>query len=209
MKIIFIVLFSFSCSYLPGQKLFYSDEGMQINGSSHIDTIITHLNKTRVSNTNYILKRLEPLSRYVVIGSDTVNLSQVINLKRLDSNEYFTLYNSGNKPIKLLLQDGSMITTREAVNYQNKWLPVEFWNYSWCGNSYYPISIEPGQLLLFTTYKLKGTGKTKMRLRLKTESNGILVSDSFEAFVDPDYFVLNTSLKIYKLEVMQGFTYLK
>jgi hypothetical protein len=182
---------------------------MQSNGYSHLDTILTLKNNSLLKNTAYIFKRIDPSKPYLFFGSDTIDLSQKLDLDRSDTIQYFIVYNSGRKPIKLQRQDGSMITVKEAINYQNKWLPVEFWNYSWCGNSYIDVLISPGQLLVLKTLKLKGEKKTTMRMRLKSETNGVLLSEPFETTLDPNYFVLNTSLKRYFLKVDKWFTYLK
>jgi hypothetical protein len=209
MRIVLMTILSFVVNNLFGQELFYTETGMQSNGYSRIDTTISFTTKVHPKNPGYIFKKLDPLSGYVLLEADTVKLSLALDSFKPDSFEYFILYNSGTKPIKLQKQDGSMITVKEAINYQNKWLPVEFWNFSWCGNSYFSINVEPKQLVVLKTYKLKEGVKTKIRLRLKSESNGILVSEAFESSIDPDYFVLNVSLKKYRLEVRNGFSYLK
>jgi hypothetical protein len=203
------MILSLVASDLFGQELFYTETGMQSNGYSRIDTTIRFTAKVHPKNANYIFKKFDPLSGYVLLETDTIKLSLARDSYKRDSFEYFILYNSGTKPIKLLKQDGSMITVKEAINYQNKWLPVEFWDHSWCGNSYFSISVEPKELIVLKTYKLKEGAKTKIRLRLKSESNGVLVSEAFESSIDPDYFVLNVSLKKYRLEVRNGFGYLK
>jgi hypothetical protein len=77
------------------------------------------------------------------------------------------------------------------------------------GQELFSISVEPKELVVLKTYKLKEGAKAKIRLRLKSESNGVLVSEAFESSIDPDYCVLNVSLKKYRLEVRNGFSYLK
>ena len=209
MRVTFLIISLILNSKLFAQELFYSDNGLQSRGYSHVDTIFTTLNKIHVGKASYVFKRLERDKPYIISGADTITLPQTIILDNPDSIEYFILYNSGNKPIKLLRQDGSLISIKEATNYQKKWLPVEFWSYSWCGNSYFSININPGQLMIFGTYKLRDGMKTTMRLRLKSESNGILVSETFESSVNTNYFELNSELKKYLFGVTDRFSYLK
>lgn len=209
MRITLLIILIILGSNLFAQELFYSEDGLQSSGYSRVDTILTLSKNIRFDKAPYVLKRVNIENPYFVSGADTISLPQALFSYKADSIEYFILYNSGSKQIKLLRQDGSLITTKEAVNYQNKWKPVEFWIYSWCGNSYYPMILDPGQLMLFTTYKLKGGSNTTMRLRLKTESNAVLISESFESSVDPYYFELNTEFRKYMFVSKDRFTYLK
>ncbi|MDH4471346.1 MAG: hypothetical protein QE487_01995 [Fluviicola sp.] len=123
------------------------------------------------------------------------------DLKKLDfiwlennPKEYFTAYlvNTTDSTFTADRQDGSLIMIQEAQNEKGEWLPIEYWVYSGCGNSYFdPLELEPGKYVLVPIKKYSGNFKTKIRLKFKKDDT-LFYSDSFDGSIDKSQFEKET-----------------
>lgn len=107
-----------------------------------------------------------------------------------DPKGYFTAYliNSSESTFSAERQDGSLIMIQEALNEQGKWLPIEYWVYSGCGNSYFnPLKLESGKSVMVPIKKYSGNFKTKIRLKLKAGKTTFF-SESFAGAIDKSQF---------------------
>jgi hypothetical protein len=108
--------------------------------------------------------------------------------------KYFTAYliNTSKSTLSAKKQDGSLIMIQEALNENGKWIPIEYWVYSGCGNSYFnPLKLESGKYVMIPIKKYSGNFKTKIRLKLKTNSK-VLYSYPFEGSIDKSQFKKET-----------------
>jgi hypothetical protein len=104
--------------------------------------------------------------------------------------DYFTSYliNTTDTTIVVSRQDGSVMMIQEAKDSAGKWTPIEYWQHSGCGNSYFnPLHIEKNQYVMIPIKKYQGDFKTEMRLKLSCQ-NQIIYSDSFQGSVNKNQF---------------------
>lgn len=76
------------------------------------------------------------------------------------------IYNNTTETVKLQVQDGSFIGILQGLNKDGKWLPVQYWQWSGCGNSYHVKRLPPKATALFTTH-IPNSGNYETRLRFK------------------------------------------
>lgn len=178
------------------QELAFAVDGKKRNGFAHLDTVFKLTINAPNNKTPFLFKHLNKNEKILVIDRDTISLGNLL-FSKSDSIEYFVLINTGDTAIAVIEQDWSLIAIKEAMNYKNIWQPIEFWNYSWCGNSYSDRVVLPGHILLMKTFRQFGSINTKLRLRLKTSTNGIIVSEPYEGNIDETYYILNSELEKY------------
>jgi hypothetical protein len=80
------------------------------------------------------------------------------------------ILNCSSKNQQIQISDGKLIAIQEALGKDNKWAPIECFEFSGCGNSHSDIAVSPGDFLEVPIYKYLGELETK--LRLKIQSNG-------------------------------------
>lgn len=204
MKILLTILYSIVGMFSYAQEFQFAQDGKMENGYAHLDTIM-RLDQKANANKAFVFKKIDQGQNFIIINTDTIFFN--MNLNSQDSFERFCLINTGDAAIRIRKQDWSLISIKEAQTYAGKWKPIEFWNYSWCGNSYYDYSIMSGQVLLLRTYKQFGETATRLRLRLRTESNGVVVSDWYDGFFDENCFLISGQLKRFKYK-MKGNHYI-
>ncbi len=139
----------------------------------------------------FLFDKLENLNAYLDSTADSNALAN----PGIDSIETFLILNSGPGSMKLSSQAGSLIAIQEAYAFDNLWRPIEYWNYNWCGIDYGELKLLPRQGIIFFVSKKYGRKAGKIRIRLRTGSNGVVISAPFDGFIDDDHFILNSSLK--------------
>jgi hypothetical protein len=125
----------------------------------------------------------------------------VSDLKALDfiwlennPKDYFTAYlvNTTDSTFNAKRQDGSLIMIQEAQDEKGAWLPIEYWVYSGCGNSYFdPLKLDPGKYVLVPVKKYSGNFKTNIRLKFK-KGDDLFYSEPFEGSIDKSQFEKET-----------------
>lgn len=83
--------------------------------------------------------------------------------------------------------DGKLILIQEALDRNGEWTPIEYFNFSGCGNSYGEYFLAPDKLLMFGLRRYQGEFKTKFRVRLKV-SNTNVFSNVFEGSINEGQF---------------------
>ncbi|PHR46523.1 MAG: hypothetical protein COA32_10285 [Fluviicola sp.] len=83
--------------------------------------------------------------------------------------------------------DGALIVVQEALTKKGEWKPIEFFQFSGCGNSYAISVIDTNSFLMFGINKYSGDFKTKLRVRLYTNHN-IILSKEFDGSVNLGQF---------------------
>lgn len=76
------------------------------------------------------------------------------------------IINNSSDTVQMQMQDGSTICILQALTKDNTWAPIQYWNFSRCGNSYYIKDFNPLTANSFIT-KLPKDGKYKTKLRYK------------------------------------------
>ena len=189
------------------QQFYFSPNGKMVNGLAVPDTIFRIPEKIRFPGRPYVFGKLEEKNGYLKIGDDSIFVSKDYTLR--DSVEAFFLLNSGSAVMKLKTQGGSLIAIKEALTFDNRWKPVEYWSYDWCGNSFTELQLMPQQMVIFYTRKQYGMVANKLRVRLRTESIGVILSIPFEGRFDEDYFILNSTHQKFERVLKEKLNFLK
>jgi hypothetical protein len=205
---LFFILFFTGLKLLWAQEFPTADNGKKAHGYVHLDTTFRQIKKVNTSSLPFIFKRIDHTNKKFCAGRDTISLDEVI-FDQSDSVEYLLLINTGSKPIIVTKQDWSLIAIKEAIDYKNVWEPIEFWHYSLCGLSYSDHPVLPGDVMLLKTYNQFGQTATKIRMRLKTSTNGIIISEPYDGVIDDTYFIFNTELKKFSLVLKNQVDYLQ
>jgi hypothetical protein len=90
-------------------------------------------------------------------------------------------------------ENGRVIMIQEAKDEHGVWRPIEFWQYSWCGNSYHEEVLLPNNIAIVKVLKYDGDFETELRLKLKSD-NTIIYSDSFKGKINKSQFKLPSSI---------------
>lgn len=120
-------------------------------------------------------------SAYSLIEADKNNADNYIQ-----SIPVFII-NTSRDIIFLAHQDEAIMMIQEAKDENGLWRPIEFWRYSFCGNSYGTMGISPNDGVLVKIYKYSGDFETAIRLKLKNGDN-VIYSDSFRGKINQTQF---------------------
>ena len=116
-----------------------------------------------------------------------------------DSAEYFLLYNSTYKDIKLKRLNNKIVAVEIARNVNGGFQPISFFIYPKCGTgiNYADFVLKTGQILIIknATPKLTGHFLTMAKFKIRTSSNGILISNEFPIFLDTNAFSVKSEFK--------------
>jgi len=104
------------------------------------------------------------------------------------------IQNSSNDTILLPEQDGSLIGILEAMDTNNDWKAVEYWWFSWCGNSYMNLNLPPEHSIQIGINNNRGDWQTKMRLKIHGQDT-IYFSNEFVGSVSKNDFFLTSETK--------------
>ncbi|WP_269235031.1 hypothetical protein [Flavobacterium flavigenum] len=78
--------------------------------------------------------------------------------------------NPGTESVRVEVQDWQLMMIQEAMDKSGKWKPIEYWEFSGCGNSYGGIALKPNHLIATKIIKYSGNFKTKLRLKFLNDS---------------------------------------
>ncbi|NBL64333.1 hypothetical protein GV828_03845 [Flavobacterium sp. NST-5] len=126
------------------------------------------------------------------IYNKTKNLQLSVEVKN-DTIYYVSVKNNSEKTIELLTQDNQIFIIQEAIDESGKWKPIEYWQYSTCGNSYNSIEILPKNKILTETTRYDGDFKTKIRFKL-LHKNKEFYSNEVEAKISLQQFKIPEKL---------------
>jgi hypothetical protein len=103
-----------------------------------------------------------------------------------DRAKYMSVYviNDSSSIAYLASQDGSYRLIQEARDPSGVFRPIETWQESTCGNSYFAVPIAAGRQRMTIARRYQGPLRTHLRLRL-THGNEVLLSNEYEGSIDP------------------------
>lgn len=104
------------------------------------------------------------------------------------------IYNPTKDTIYFDQQDGRVIMIQEAKDENGEWKPIEFWRYSWCGNSYGAEGLLPKTLAIVKVFKYDGDFETEIRIKLKN-GDKIIYSESYKGRLNKSQFELPPDIK--------------
>lgn len=98
------------------------------------------------------------------------------------------LINSNDSAEKIMGQDGKLRIIQEGKNLNGEWEPIEYWQNSSCGNSYFPSIVVPGKSYVSVSgYRYTGGYETELRFKLNTGSS-IIYSNTFTGKIHYNQF---------------------
>jgi hypothetical protein len=103
------------------------------------------------------------------------------------------IYNETSQIKWLMMQDQSVIVIQEALDSNYSWKPIQIWNWSWCGNSYYRAFLKPNHYLMFKIPLYAGDFYTDIRLKLYSR-DAIYYSNEYKGFINLKQFNLPKEL---------------
>lgn len=101
-----------------------------------------------------------------------------------------SIYNNTTDTINIPIHGvGRLLCIQEALDEQNKWLPIEYFSNDRCGNSFSDLELPPQYTVSFYLPWYTGDFKTKLRLRIKIGSYATVVfSNEWEGVIDKRQF---------------------
>jgi hypothetical protein len=175
--ILFFSSFIYAQNYLPNDSI-TTENGAQYNVSQQIK----YTNSIQPENEGKVFIELHLEQTPADFPQEDFSLR--------DSTQHFIAYivNGTKKTLSFQLQDGSLFMIQEAQNKEGKWIPIEHWEYSWCGNSYDSwLKLNKKHYAAFPVRRYSGSYKTKIRLKM-IDNKKIYYSNSFDGEIDPSHF---------------------
>jgi len=115
--------------------------------------------------------------------------ADAIYLANNSGKQQVWIINNAEDTVGVQMQDGSYICVLEAKTKTGKWLPIQYWRFSTCGNSYYHKYFPPKTANSFVAeLPSEGNYKTKMRYKL-LGSNRYYFSNEFNGKINYCQFV--------------------
>ncbi|WP_133464528.1 hypothetical protein [Sunxiuqinia elliptica] len=117
------------------------------------------------------------------------------------------IQNQTNDTIFFPNQDGSLIAIIESKNKKGNWKPIQYWWFSWCGNSYEDLILPPNNSIQIGLNNQLGGIPTKMRLKVHGRDT-LYLSNEFNGKVSIDDFVINYQTRFEMLEDKERISFL-
>ncbi len=92
------------------------------------------------------------------------------------------------------LEVGQMAPEFEAKNEKGEWKPIEYWSYSWCGNSYRSRKIGPNEIIKSKSFNYSGSYVTEIRFKL-FNSNKVYYSNVLKGTIELSQFMISETRK--------------
>jgi hypothetical protein len=128
--------------------------------------------------------------------SKTENEINLILEKSNDSLYSIYIFNKSTDSLKISSQDWHLYLIQEAKNQNGEWKPIEYWQYSWCGNSYLSEQLEPNGILKTESKIYKGNFETQIRFKLLNDDK-IYYSSPIVGFVNLSQFIIPNDITEY------------
>jgi hypothetical protein len=122
-------------------------------------------------------------------------------LNNKGENQVWIINNTPNV-VSVQMQDWLFICILQGLTKDGQWLPIQYWQFSGCGNSYHNKEFAPktANSFLFTIPN-KGNYQTKLRFKL-LGADRFYYSNEFTGKIDYCQFVENSPEPNYKLDSM-------
>jgi hypothetical protein len=204
----FVVLIIWG-SRLQAQDFIISDSGKQSQGIAIPDRLMDiPQNLWSNGKPSLIFKWFDANRDSILLGSEAINISDLFDHKAADSADYFILLNKGKSAIRFFLFDNRFTTVKQVNVKPDSWKPIEFSLRTRDYGSIKKYALQPGQCLIIKTARHGGTASGMQRMRLQTESNGVLVSEPYFAAYDPNELMLGHEFDKYRFFLKDRLSYL-
>lgn len=137
-----------------------------------------------------IKKRLKKLSSEKTAAKQEADRLHTINNQ---GQTLVRIINNTPDTVSIQMQDGSVICILQGLTKGGQWLPIQYWRFSTCGNSYYNKAFAPKTANSFIfTIPNKGDYKTILRFKLQG-TDRFYYSNEFTGKIDYCEFVEDSS----------------
>jgi hypothetical protein len=123
------------------------------------------------------------------------NKQQADSVHKINNNGQLQVWiiNNSRDTVSIKMQDWSYICILQGLSKGRQWLPVQYWQFSSCGNSYFDKQFAPQTANSFIfTIPNKGDYQTKLRFKL-LGTNKFYYSNEFTGKIDYCQFVEDSS----------------
>lgn len=103
--------------------------------------------------------------------------------------------NNTSDTVYLDYQDLNAFMIQEAMDVDGKWKPIEYWQYSKCGNSYRETAIQPNHLIVVKITRHSGSFTTWLRVKL-LNGGKITYSNAFKGAINKEQFAPDTLINV-------------
>lgn len=112
------------------------------------------------------------------------------------NDSIFSIYvqNNTSDSVSISKQDGHLYLIQEARNNKNKWKPIEYWLYSWCGNSYSGEKLGTQKIMKTETTAYAGNFETEIRFKLESGLK-TYYSNTLTGRISSEQFIVSDSVK--------------
>jgi hypothetical protein len=122
------------------------------------------------------------LPKYVVAPADRLTLFADFEHPQVGGLPVYVV-NRTAAPIPVKAQDGDLYLKLEYESAPGSWVRAQSHTYSWCGNSYHTLSLDPGRFVVISGYRPSEGEKAKVRYRLYGQDSVVLSSNVGEGLV--------------------------
>jgi hypothetical protein len=149
-----------------------------------------------ISNNNIVDENFVSDHRIINIFKDIPSKNDLLLFAEKTNDTIFSMYvlNNSKDSIHIFRQDWHLQLIQEAKDQSGIWKPIEFWQNSTCGNSYYLQNINSNEIIKTDSKGYQGNFKTEIRFKLKNNGK-IYYSNSVKGNIDLSQFKLSESVK--------------
>jgi hypothetical protein len=97
------------------------------------------------------------------------------------------IVNRTKKSIFISEQETELMLIQEAKDKKGKWKPIEYYRFSYCGNSYGDYVLRPNYYLMAKVFKYKGEFETLLRIKMVSDTT-VIYSHPFRGSVNLSQF---------------------
>jgi hypothetical protein len=104
------------------------------------------------------------------------------------------IQNTSKNMVYLHLHSESAIFIQEAKDEKGNWKPIEYYTFSYCGNSESAIGIQPNSIAVYKILKYDGEFETDLRLKFKNDKH-IIYSNIYKGRINKNQFKIPEHVK--------------
>lgn len=143
----------------------------------NLETKYIYLEDEEILSTRAKEEKYEEIRIDYGLRADTIH--------KINNNKDLLVWivNNTDDTVQIQMQDWSFICIKEAMNECKEWKPIEYWEFSFCGNSYYYEGIPPQKIKQFVANRFEGNLQVEMRFKLLGKRK-FYYSNSFWGTID-------------------------
>lgn len=122
--------------------------------------------------------------------------SRIQIIAKITNDSLFAIYlkNNSKDTLNISTQDWHLYLIQEAKDKKGNWKPIEYWSFSWCGNSYGNEKVASEKILKTESKKYNGEFKTQIRFKL-LENNEVFYSNPVICNINLSQFEITDEFK--------------